>query len=69
MMHPFIRVIGRLLSRSLGVVGYKIVPDMPYVLADWFGHKISIEIMKTVKRNNDLECWVFVVRKSNCKFS
>lgn len=42
---------------------------MPYVLADWFGHKISIEIMKTVKRNNDLECWVFVVRKSNCKFS
>lgn len=38
---------------------------MPYVLADWFGHRISIEIMKTVKRNNDLECWVFVVRKRN----
>jgi hypothetical protein len=47
---------------------------MPYVLAEWFGHRISIEIIKSVKSNMQevlqsansnmqMEVWLFVVKK------
>lgn len=37
---------------------------MPYLLAEWFGHQISIEVNKSVKSNNRLDVWLFVVKKS-----
>ena len=36
---------------------------MPYVLSDWFGHQISIEIMESFKGKNQLKVWLFVVKK------
>jgi hypothetical protein len=47
---------------------------MPYVLAEWFGHRISIEIIKSVKSNMQevfqsvnsnmqMDVWLFVVKK------
>lgn len=36
---------------------------MPYLLAEWFGHQISVEIIKSVKGNNLLDVWLFVVKK------
>jgi hypothetical protein len=36
---------------------------MPYTLCDWFGHQISIEIIKTVKPNRAFEVWLFVLKK------
>lgn len=36
---------------------------MPYLLAEWFGHQISIEVIKSVKGNNRLDVWLFVVKK------
>ena len=36
---------------------------MPYLLAEWFGHQISIEIIKSVKANRQLDVWLFVVKK------
>lgn len=36
---------------------------MPYVLAEWFGHRISIEIIKSVKSNMQMKVWLFVVKK------
>ena len=39
---------------------------MPYVLSDWFGHQISIEVIKGRKSNRDIrdmDVWLFVVKK------
>ncbi|MCB9958390.1 MAG: hypothetical protein H6843_07310 [Rhodospirillaceae bacterium] len=36
---------------------------MPYVLAQWFGHDISIRFVTCRKRNRDMEAWLFIVRK------
>jgi hypothetical protein len=36
---------------------------MPYLLTEWFGHQISIEIIKSVKGNNRKEVWLFVAKK------
>ena len=36
---------------------------MPYVLSDWFGHKISIEIIESHKPNLDIPVWLFVVKR------
>lgn len=37
---------------------------MPYVLCDWFGHDISIKIIKSVKANYKNDVWLFVIRKN-----
>lgn len=38
----------------------------PYLLADWFGHQISIKIIKSIKKNkmNSL-VWIFFIKKLN----
>jgi hypothetical protein len=36
---------------------------MPYVLTEWFGHRISIEVIKSVKGNMQMDVWLFVVKK------
>lgn len=36
---------------------------MPYVLSEWFGHAISIEIIQGTKANSDLPVWLFVIKK------
>lgn len=36
---------------------------MPYLLSDWFKHRISMEIIKSVKSNNENRVWLFVVKK------
>ena len=36
---------------------------MPYLLCDWFKHRIAIEIITSVKSNNDSKVWIFVVKK------
>ena len=36
---------------------------MPYVLSEWFGHRISLEILKGEKANMDMEIWLFVMKR------
>lgn len=36
---------------------------MPYLLCDWFKHRIAIEIITSVKSNNGSKVWLFVVKK------
>lgn len=36
---------------------------VPYLLCDWFKHRISIEIITSTKSNNDNKVWLFVVKK------
>lgn len=36
---------------------------MPYLLSEWFGHRISIEVIKSVKSNINGVVWLFVVKK------
>jgi hypothetical protein len=39
---------------------------MPFLLASWFGHQISIEIIKSMKSNwagKDLEVYLFIIKK------
>ena len=36
----------------------------PYVVADWFGHQISCEIMTGRKSNNQLDVWLFVLKRN-----
>jgi hypothetical protein len=36
---------------------------MPYLLSEWFGHFISIELIKSVKCNMDLSVLILVVKK------
>lgn len=36
---------------------------MPYLLAEWLGHRISTDITKSVKPNLELEVWLFAVRR------
>lgn len=36
---------------------------MPYVLADWFGHQISVAIKEVQKDNMDMKAWLFSLRK------
>lgn len=38
---------------------------MPYVLVDWFGRNITIEITTTQKTNMSDTAWLFAVRKTN----
>ena len=38
---------------------------MPYVLAEWFGHDISIRFVRSVKENNNLDVWLFFVKKNS----
>ena len=36
----------------------------PYLLSDWFGHKISISIIKSIKKNkSNAPVWFFVLKK------
>ena len=36
----------------------------PYVLCDWFGHKISISILKSIKKNkSNSPIWIFFIKK------
>lgn len=58
-------------TKSHGVEGasemdpFGVQPEyMPYVLAEHYGHRISLEIIKTKKSNNHLDCWLFVIKKS-----
>lgn len=37
---------------------------IPYVLCDWFGHRISIEIVKSKKENRNLDVWLFFITKN-----
>ena len=38
----------------------------PYLLSDWFGHKISISIIKSIKKNkSNAPVWFFCVKKIN----
>jgi hypothetical protein len=39
------------------------VEYFPYLLAQWFGHRISVEIITGRKSTNDAETWLFVVKK------
>ena len=37
---------------------------MPYLLTDWFGHSISLSIIKSIKKNkNDAPVWFFILKK------
>ena len=36
---------------------------MPYLLCDWFKHRIAIEIIKSTKLNNGSKVWLFVIKK------
>ena len=36
----------------------------PYLLADWFGHKISISVIKSIKKNKSNSLiWIFFIKK------
>tara|TARA_Y100000590_G_scaffold12694_1_gene15410 strand:+ start:591 stop:1283 length:693 start_codon:yes stop_codon:yes gene_type:complete len=36
----------------------------PYLLSDWFGHKVSISIIKSIKKNkSNAPVWFFVLKK------
>jgi hypothetical protein len=35
----------------------------PYVIAEWFGHQVSLSFSKANKSNMPLEAWLFVIRK------
>lgn len=37
---------------------------MPYVIAEWFGHQVSVSFEKCVKDNNGHAAWLFVIRKN-----
>ena len=59
-------------TRAHGVEGagemdpFGVLPEfMPFVLAEHFGHKISLEILTTKKSNNNLDCWLFVLRNNS----
>lgn len=36
---------------------------IPYLLCEWFQHRIAIEIIKSVKSNFDIKAWIFVIKK------
>lgn len=36
---------------------------MPYLLVEWFGHQISIEVIHTNKSNKKIPVWLYVIRK------
>ncbi|MCB1759294.1 MAG: hypothetical protein KDI68_05860 [Gammaproteobacteria bacterium] len=36
---------------------------VPYLLCDWFKHRIAIEIITSTKSNNNNKVWLFVVKK------
>ncbi|WP_409743518.1 hypothetical protein [Ferrovibrio sp.] len=36
---------------------------MPYILAEWFGFNISIQIIKSKKGNMDRDVWLFFIKK------
>ena len=38
---------------------------MPYLLCEWFGHQITIEIITSIKSNNKSKVWLFVLKKIN----
>jgi hypothetical protein len=38
--------------------------NMPYLLASWFGHSISIEIIETEKESYGIKVWLFVIKKT-----
>jgi len=40
---------------------------MPYVLTEWFGFDISINIIKSKKENKDLDVWLFFIKKNQSK--
>jgi hypothetical protein len=36
----------------------------PYILTDWFGHKISISLIKSIKKNKSNSLvWIFFIKK------
>lgn len=38
----------------------------PYLLSDWFGHSISIKILKSIKKNkSSAPLWFFIIKKIN----
>jgi hypothetical protein len=37
---------------------------MPYVLADWFGHQVSVSFRQSVKAGTGIPVWLFVIRKN-----
>jgi hypothetical protein len=38
----------------------------PYLLSDWFGHSISIKILKSIKKNkSSAPLWFFIIKKMN----
>ena len=38
----------------------------PYMLSDWFGHSISIKIIRAIKRNKaSAPAWFFIIKKVN----
>lgn len=37
---------------------------MPYVIAEWFGHQVSISFEKKKKSNNNIDVWLFILKKN-----
>ena len=37
---------------------------LPYILTMWFGSQISIEHSVAPKKNNNLDAWLFVIKKN-----
>jgi hypothetical protein len=38
----------------------------PYLLSDWFGHSISIKILRSIKKNkSSAPLWFFIIKKIN----
>lgn len=37
---------------------------LPYVLAEWFGHQVSVSFVKDVKANMDKDVWLFAIAKT-----
>lgn len=57
-------------TRSHGVSGasemdpFGVKPEyMPYLLCDWFGHRVALEIITATKANREMPVWLFVIRK------
>lgn len=36
---------------------------MPYILCDWFGHDIAIEVIESTKPHKNRAVWLFVIKK------
>jgi len=63
-------------TRAHGVEGasamdpFGVLPEFfPYVICEYFGRQISLEIKKSQKSNTGIDVWLFVIRKCGANFS